>query len=668
PAERLRKMALLFADAPAAAALPGPVAADSREAAALAYAVSLLNYAAGRYGTLIDPGRSHALARTATDETLARFLRGLSHRDVLIIHRANPVYARPLLMEKAEQAGTVVYCGTLLDETARDADWFLPVADDLEAWGDYEPYPGINGLMQPTMQPLTGSPGIGDLLLLLAAAAGKPLRRSPGGPAGASARDWLQARWGLAGSGWEEALRRGGSWPEKGARGSRTPRIRPQAVGVQAKGAFDAPENAPEAPLADNRAKLWLWPSIMLFDGRGANRGWLQEAPEPVSFTVWGSWIDIHPEKAEKLGIRPQDLVELTAEGGGRIEAPARVTAEVNPDTVALCLGQGHTALGETAAGVGVNGFVLLPSPGTGGAVDGMFGRATLRRTGRKGAVVSALATREQHRRDLLRWRTIDEVRRMKPGPFTMPLPEGYTPERDLYPPHENKGHRWAMAIDLQRCIGCGACAVACYAENNIPVMGRQELARGREMAWLKAVPYRHPESPLRIGWIPLPCQHCDAAPCEPVCPVFASVHNEEGLNAQIYNRCIGTRYCSNNCPYKVRRFNWLNHHWRDPLQWQLNPEVTVRSRGVMEKCTFCVQRIRNAEYRAKTENRALRDGEVQPACVQSCPTRVFTFGDLLDPGAEVSRVFRSDPRRYQLLHELNTKPAIAYLYRIEQP
>jgi molybdopterin-containing oxidoreductase family iron-sulfur binding subunit len=257
----------------------------------------------------------------------------------------------------------------------------------------------------------------------------------------------------------------------------------------------------------------------------------------------------------------------------------------------------------------------------------------------------------------------------MAPGQgdeLVLPLPEGYRPGRDLYPKREYTKHRWAMVIDLHRCIGCGACAVACYAENNIAVVGRDKVPNGREMAWLRVAPYRKPGSPLKVGWLPLLCQHCDSAPCEPVCPVFAAMHNEEGLNAQIYNRCIGTRYCSNNCPYKVRRFNWINIKWQKPLDLQLNPEVTVRTRGVMEKCTFCVQRIRQAEYRAVQENRAVRDGEIQPACAQSCPTKVYTFGDLLDPNSAVSRLTRTDPRRYHLLEELNTKPAVTFLRKID--
>ena len=221
------------------------------------------------------------------------------------------------------------------------------------------------------------------------------------------------------------------------------------------------------------------------------------------------------------------------------------------------------------------------------------------------------------------------------------------------------------MIVDIHRCTGCQACAVACYAENNVAVVGREEVRRGREMAWLKVVPYFDGTRAERVSWLPMLCQHCDAAPCEPVCPVYASVHSEEGLNSQVYNRCIGTRYCSNNCPYKVRRFNWGNIRWREPLDKQLNPEVSVRCRGVMEKCTFCIQRIKEGEQRAAQQRRPVADGDIVPACAQTCPTRAIVFGDLLDPRAEVTRLTRSDPRRYHVLEELNTKPAVTYLRRV---
>jgi len=405
--------------------------------------------------------------------------------------------------------------------------------------------------------------------------------------------------------------------------------------------------------------ELWLWPSINLFDGRTANRGWLQEMPEPVSYLAWGSWLDVHPADAEANDIRDGDVVTITS-GDASVQGPVRVTEDVCRGVTALAFGQGHSARTATAQGVGVNAF-LLRQP----HMERFFAHANLMKTGKHEALCIGAATQEQHDRHLLQWVGDAPEEQGRPEPIVMPLPEGYNVNQDLYPARLYTYHRWAMAIDLNRCIGCGACAVACYAENNIGVVGREDMLERRELAWLKVVPYRHPRDKGRLAFLPLPCQQCDAAPCEPVCPVFASVHNEEGLNAQVYNRCIGTRYCSNNCPYKVRRFNWSNLEWPYPLNLQLNPDVSVRCRGVMEKCTFCIQRIRRVEHIAAREDRPIRDGEIIPACAQTCPTRAIMFGDLLDETSLVSTLFRADPRRYQVLKELNTKPAIVYLQRV---
>jgi molybdopterin-containing oxidoreductase family iron-sulfur binding subunit len=248
--------------------------------------------------------------------------------------------------------------------------------------------------------------------------------------------------------------------------------------------------------------------------------------------------------------------------------------------------------------------------------------------------------------------------------PLTLPLPEGYDPKRDFYPPHDNDGYRWAMAVDLDRCIGCGACAVACYAENNIGVVGEKRILQGREMAWLRIERYLDEADPTRVIFLPMLCQHCDNAPCESVCPVYASHHSREGLNNQIYNRCIGTRFCSQNCPYKVRRFNWFDWEWPEPLHFQLNPDVTVRSKGVMEKCSFCIQRIKAAHGKAKDEGRMIQDGEVIPACAQTCPSDAFVFGNLMDKTSRIRKLV-SDPRAYQVMGYLNTKPAVIYLKKV---
>jgi molybdopterin-containing oxidoreductase family iron-sulfur binding subunit len=250
--------------------------------------------------------------------------------------------------------------------------------------------------------------------------------------------------------------------------------------------------------------------------------------------------------------------------------------------------------------------------------------------------------------------------------PLVLPLPEGYDRKRDVYPPHDHHIYRWAMAVDLDRCIGCAACAAACYAENNVAVVGPDRIREGREMAWLSVERYLDEETMRKVTFLPMLCQHCDNAPCESVCPVYAPHHSKEGLNNQIYNRCIGTRFCSQNCPYKVRRFNWFDWKWPKPLNLQLNPDVTVRSKGVMEKCSFCIQRIKEAHGKAKDENREIRDGEVQPACVQTCPTGALVFGNLMDRTSRVRKQVE-DARAYQVLGYLNTKPAVFYLKKVVQ-
>ena len=449
---------------------------------------------------------------------------------------------------------------------------------------------------------------------------------------------------------------------------------RPVIHGRDPYGTHNAGETpAPrEAPATREHFHLWLWPSVFLFDGRSANRTWLQEAPDPTSQSTWSSWADMHPDRAAALGLRDGDTIRVqpldtTAAADAAVTLPVRITADVTPDTLAVVLGQGHQAMGDTARNVGANAFLLRPiQPTQNNFLAARVHRDTSGDIGQRSRHPTS-TMQDQHRRELLQWAPLAQAL-AAPGPahgepLRMPLPEGF--RTDAYAPHEHTKHRWAMVIDLQRCIGCGACAVACYAENNIPVVGPAEVDRGREMAWLKIIPYRRQHDGAGLGFLPMLCQHCDAAPCEPVCPVYASMHTEEGLNAQIYNRCIGTRYCNNNCPYKARRFNWFDRDWPPSSRGQLNPEVTVRERGVMEKCTFCIQRIRQAQHRALREGRPLRDGEVQPACVATCPTTAMVFGDLLRDDSLVTRMFRHDPRRYQVLGDLNTKPAIAYLRRV---
>lgn len=647
----IRNLAQRFVQAKNSVALGSPVGATGPAAENLATAVMLLNQAAGRVGTAVDFSQVHALGLTTPPGQLEELLAGLGQGDVVIVHNANPVYHLPHARDYLRQADKVIFLGSMLNETAALAHWILPVLSPLEAWGDYEPWTGVHCLMQPTMGSLHDAWHSGDVFLALGGAADGET---------ATFRDRLVQRWRQLGqrlspqesfeSFWQRSLQSG--FVVEASERQPSPTL---------QGGLGQPAAPTETP--GEGKHLWLWPSILLFDGRLSNRGWMQEVPERMSTLAWGSWIDISPATARELAVTGGDTIEVFNDVG-RIQAPVRVTDDVADDVVALAFGQGHTRFGQLADGRGVNAFALL---GRGGP-ESLFGAVSLRRTSERGTLIALSATQDQYDRGIVKWTPRQKLRATHAGDveeIIWPGPQGYDPRRDLYPPHQYPNHRWAMVIDLDRCIGCGACETACYAENNIPVMGARSLAKGREMSWLKVPPYRHPQDARRVGFLPLPCQHCDAAPCEPVCPVFAAVHNDQGLNAQIYNRCIGTRFCSNNCPYKVRRFEWFDPQWREPLHLQLNPDVTVRCRGVMEKCTFCVQRILYAERQAKAEGRLLRDGEIQPACVQSCPTRTFTFGDLMLPDSQVSRLF-SHPRRYQLLKELNTKPAVIYLKRIE--
>ncbi len=622
-------------------------------------------------GKEADFSQTHALGRTTPIDNVRKALESIGPDDIVIVHNSNPAFTMPAVVPALKRAGMVVYLGTMPDETAALAQFVLPIDSPLESWGDYEPWTGVHGLMQPAITRLYDTRPAGDVLLALAAASGRALVPEGASKSPATFEEWLSHDWEMLrrrvapDAPWEEfwrnALRSGGVFET------------PPPVKIEQQIVVDPEPAIPASPAKPGELALVTWPSVMLYDGRTANRGWLQEAPDPTTTVVWGSFADIHPKTAAMLGVKGDDLLRI-ARGESAVEIPARVTEDVAEGAVAMAFGQGHTSFGRNATGCGANAFLLV-EPGSSSA------SVVVAKAGRTRAITTSCTTQDQHHREILQWATLADVRAGRipvPQTYTMPLPSGYDPKVDVFPGHKYDEHRWVMAVDLAKCTGCGACAVACQAENNIPVVGETQVKRYQFMAWLRIVPYRLEEkgtvpptasggqSPSpHIAFLPIMCQQCDSAPCEPVCPVFASVHNDEGINSQVYNRCIGTRYCSNNCPYKVRRFNWQNFEWPKPLAMQLNPEVTVRERGVMEKCTFCIQRIRGAEIAAKRENRAVRDGEIVPACVQSCPTQAFIFGDLMNKKSRVFEVTNNDPRRYHVLEELRTKPAVAYLKRV---
>lgn len=403
------------------------------------------------------------------------------------------------------------------------------------------------------------------------------------------------------------------------------------------------------------------YPSYRYYDGSGANKPWLQELPEALSTSVWDSYVEVHPDVAKKLGVRDGSYLNLKSPYG-EFKVQAFVYEGIRSDTVAVPMGQGHTSYGRYAKNRGVNPLDLLPNvkDAKSGGFAFLSTKVSVSNAGNHSLLVRTQYTKTQHDRDVAKAMTISELK--KGGHH-----DKHHEEFDFYPPRKYAKHRWAMNIDLNKCTGCGACVTACYAENNIPFVGKDQVAKRRDMAWIRIERYfdKDESGKLDVRFLPMLCQHCGNAPCEPVCPVYATYHSPEGLNGMVYNRCVGTRYCANNCTYKVRKFNWYTYKFPEPLNWQLNPDVTVRTKGVMEKCTFCVQRIKFGQDIAKDGDGVVRDGDILTACQQACPTDAIVFGDLKDKSSKVSKL-EKDKRGYKVFEVINTKPGITYLKKLK--
>jgi anaerobic selenocysteine-containing dehydrogenase/Fe-S-cluster-containing dehydrogenase component len=647
-------------------------ACSGPSAIAVDAAAVLLNIALNPDLPLYDFDQRHRVEIAALRQDVTNLLQRAAGggADLLLLNNVNPLFALPADSGAADVLGReglfVVAFTSFMDETAAAADLIFPVRLPLESWDLYESKQAMTSALQPAMGKWTQVPNLGDLFLGLL-----PAQARGEGDYRAYLIRQMTAQHRIASEQeWNRMLQSGGQFVAD--RQVSRPVIQMDERFVAKLAAVVAKRSAAAA----GTTRLYAAPSIRYFDGRGANRPWLSEIPDTVTMTAWQTVAWVHPGTMQAKGWSQGDRVALeTAHGKARVMV-YRYDG-LHPDAMVIPIGQGHAAYGRYARNQGVNPVQLLGAqteslsgaPAYSAAVTQMAG------SGENVPLASVSGSRTQHHRKIalsVPLREAGKTPATPPGlgmndfPLTLPLPEGYAHYRDIYPPHAHAGYRWGMVVDLDRCIGCAACVGACYAENNVGMVGEQQIVNGREMAWLRIERYLDPQAPVRQIFLPMLCQHCDDAPCESVCPVYAPHHNKEGLNNQIYNRCIGTRFCAQNCPYKVRRFNWFDWQWPEPLNLQLNPNVTVRSKGVMEKCSFCVQRIKAGHDRAKNEQRPIRDGEVVPACVQTCPTDALHFGNLMDPQSTVRKMI-ADPRVYQVMGYLNTKPAVFYLKKVLQ-
>ena len=686
---------------------------SGEHATEMALAVNDINKTLGNVGVTVKPAEAflayeglqpHAAVRDAAERMAAgkvalAFVRG-----------ANPAHTMSGGVQFAAAFAKVpfkVSFSSYPDATTSLCDLILPDHHSLESWGDAEPVKGTLSLQQPVMDPVFNTRATADVLI--AAAKGDPalVANQP-----ADYRSFIAAR-----VGGNAALT--AALPKGLAKGAAlaAPAVRPVT-----------PKTIAGLATAKGDYFLQVYLSPVIGDGRGANKPWLQELPDPVTKIAWQTVIEIHPETATKLGLEEGDHATVETPNGS-ITAPVYLYIGIRPDAIGLATGRGHTSYGRYAKDCGANAMSLLGQAEDvrSGNMSLLSAKATLRKAAGNSRLITTEGSGRQHGRGIAQALTIEQLLKGEtqeeqeyfvgeakhaflPG---LRSPVANDAQGELGDPKsKDKGQydsnhwsgvakrRWAMTIDLARCTGCSACVTACYSENNIPTVGAPwqgaqvmpdrtgfgaNITRSREMAWIRLERYFeidrepkdvafNPDFETRV--IPMMCQHCGNAPCEPVCPVFATYHSPDGLNVQVYNRCVGTRYCSNNCPYKVRYFNWFGYGevakpqyaFPEPLHWQLNPDVTVRGKGVMEKCTFCVQRIREGENRARLEGRELQPDEFTTACAQACPSRAIVFGDA-DPasGWSVTKLI-DDERAYHVFEELNTYTAVVYLKKINHP
>ena len=624
--------------------------AGSRQPPTVHAAVLALNAALGNIGNTVVYRDAHD-AELSDRESLRALLESMRGGGVntLVILGGNPVYDCPVDLE-LEQAiryvETTIQLSSHVDETSRSVDWHIPRAHFLESWSDARSGDGTLSVVQPLILPLFGGKSEVDVLGLLATGEDAP------------AYDRVRETW----SGLLPADRFERSWQQVLHDGLLKDSALPESELAVDGNAIAQLADAGDSSAGDLEIVFQASPAV--HDGRYANNGWLQELPDAMTKLTWTNAALMSVATARSLGLANEQMARLRHRGR-ELELPVWILPGMAENTVGVALGYGRSSAGRAGNATGFNAYLLrtIEAPDFGRGLEVEAGSAT-----------HPVAQTQDHwsmeGRPLVREATLREYgEHPRFAREAIELPT----ERSMWTEHTyTESPQWGMTIDLNACIGCNACVLACQSENNIPVVGPEQVREGREMHWLRVDRYfagTQTDPDPDVAFLPVPCMQCENAPCEQVCPVAATVHDGEGLNTMVYNRCIGTRYCSNNCPYKVRRFNFFNFTKDTPeiLQLANNPDVTVRSRGVMEKCTYCTQRIQAAKIDAKLEGRALRGGEVRTACQQACPTRAIDFGDVLDADSRVASR-KAHPRNYTILEELYAKPRTSYLARLRNP
>ena len=567
--------------------------------------------------------------------------------DALLILGGDPVYNAPADLDFAGALDKVAFrahIGLYQNASSQLCHWHVPQSHYLESWGDARGYDGTVSIVQPLIEPLYNSKSIHEVMGTITGQTGVP------------AYDIVKDHWKKVSAQqnfeafWQQALHNGivagTALPVKRVWSSGTLRV----------------DAGTGQRLEDEDLELILRPDPMVWDGRFANNGWLQETPKPITKLTWDNAALVSPATAENRGLKNEQIIQLTHDGR-TIEAPVWIVPGMAAGVVAVHLGYGQQNAGRVAQEAGFNAYTLRTNKNL-WSTTGL----SLAKTVQKRPLACTQDHANMENRHLVRHATLDQYQ--KDPSFAQKEGHVFPHELTMYEDHVSPKNAWGMVIDLNSCIGCNACSVACQSENNIPVVGRDQVLNGRELHWIRVDRYYAGDlDDPQIHHQPIPCMQCENAPCETVCPVTATSHSEEGLNDMVYNRCVGTRYCANNCPYKVRRFNFLQYADRESesLKMQRNPNVTVRSRGVMEKCTYCVQRINAARIESKKSGDPITDGQIKMACEQACPTEAITFGDINDADSRVAKL-KNNPRNYGILEDLNTRPRTTYLAGVKNP